>query len=336
MGRLSGWISDHQVFAFYLLVFVVSWPAMFLTFNVFPDNMAMQGLFGLIATFSPAIVALIISRIASPAPKLPRSRSRWIVFIGAWIISAAVMVLHTWQIRGAPLTGQVIIPSAIVALLPAWLISCSLSRIPGVRELFGTILRPRGDIIWYLIAFLTVPAVQAVGAGVTLFAGGEVSSSLSEYSISEVMVLIVLTFSQGFLVNGGINEETGWRGFVLPRLQARFPVIVAAVIVWFFWALWHIPYDLGNNTPLESILFNRIVLNFIWAVLFVWVYNRTRGSLLAPAIFHPAMNTFGEFLPRTDAATVIFILLVIIVIVYERMWKKLPDDNPAVIVPESK
>jgi membrane protease YdiL (CAAX protease family) len=298
--------------------------------------MALQGLFGLIATFSPAIVALIISSIANPAPILPRSRSRWIVFIGAWLISAAAIVLHTWQVRGVPLAGQVIIPSAIVALLPAWLISCSHSRIPGVRELFGTILRPRGDVIWYLIAFLTVPAVQAVGAGITLLTGGEVTGSLSEMSISGAIVLISLTFLQGFLVSGGINEETGWRGFVLPRLQARYPVLVAAAIVWFFWALWHIPYDLGNNTPLESILFNRIVLNFIWAVLFVWVYNRTRGSLLAPAIFHPAMNTFGEFLPRSGVATVLFIILVIIVIVSERMWKKLPDHDPAVIATHPK
>ena len=97
----------------------------------------------------------------------------------------------------------------------------------------------------------------------------------------------------------------------------------------FFWALWHIPYDLGNGTPLDDILFNRIVLNFLWAVLFAWVYNRTNGSVLAPALFHPSMNTFGGLLPRTDAATVLFVILVLAVIYRERMWKRLEPTSSA-------
>jgi membrane protease YdiL (CAAX protease family) len=172
--------------------------------------------------------------------------------------------------------------------------------------------------------------VQLAGAGLTILTGNEVSFDFRGLSFVGVLVFIVLVFLNGFLFTGGINEETGWRGFVLPRLQARFPVIGAVTVVWFFWALWHIPYDIGLDTPIGAILFNRILLNFIWALLFAWVYNRTRGSLLAPVIFHPAMNTFGDLLPRTDIATVLFIILALAVIIFERMWKKLPGDNPAV------
>ena len=61
-----------------------------------------------------------------------------------------------------------------------------------------------------------------------------------------------------------------------------------------------------------------------------WLYNRTNGSILAPALFHPAMNTFGDNLPPTPIATWLFVALAVFAIVYDRMWKKLPPDHPAV------
>lgn len=330
MDTYTSWIKQHQVAAFYILVFGISWPAMIVAFFVFSHNAAAQAPFGLVATFSPVLIALMISAIVRPGPKRERTGTRWIVFIAAWLFAWVVLSLHTWQIRDVPLGPETVIPTGIVALLPGWLISCAYSRIPGVRQLFGTLLRPRRCVLWYLAAILIVPAIQMTGAGLTLLAGGEVASELSGMSISGGFVLIALTFLNGFLVSGGINEETGWRGFVLPRLQATFPVIGAVVIVWFFWALWHIPYDIGMGVPLEGILINRIVHNFIFALLMAWLYNRTGGSLLAPALFHPAMNAFGNILPRTDAGLALMIILVIAVIIGDRMWKRLPNDDPAV------
>jgi len=329
---MRDWIKHNQILAFYLLVFGISWPAMLMLFYVFPENSGMGAMCGLAATFSPVLVALMISAITGNEPKGKRTPVRWLAFIGGWLFSWLIMALHMWKIRGMSLDLQVILPTALVAILPGWLISCAFSPLPGVKRLFGTILRPRGNWLWYLAAIVIVPAVQLIGAGVTILFGGDVEFSFGDLSLAGGMVFIVLTFCNGFLTSGGINEETGWRGFVLPRLQARYPVIAAIAIVWFFWALWHIPYDIGTHTPIQSIFFNRILLNFIWAVLFAWVYNRTGGSLLAPAIFHPAMNTFGDILPRTDIATVLFVILALAVIILDRMWKRLPAEHPAVFV----
>jgi len=330
MSGIIDWMKRHQVPGFYILVFGISWPAMIVAFWVFPDNIAAQSLFGLAAAFCPALVAMLVVAVSKPS-RLPDSvRPRLISFVGAWLLSSLAITIHIWHVRGVPLGPQTIVPSAVVAILPAWLLSCAFSRITGVKELFGTILRPKGHVLWYVAAISLVPAVQMAGAGMTRLAGGDVTFNLRDTSFFGASAFIGLTFLQGFLVAGGINEETGWRGFVLPRLQARYPVLGAVVIVWFFWALWHIPYDIGNGTPLESIVLNRILFNFIWAVLFAWVYNRTRGSLLAPAIFHPAMNAFGDTLPGTDAATVLFLIIVLVIIVRERMWQKLPTDHPAV------
>jgi len=323
------WVVRHQVATFYFLVFGISWPCMIAVYSVSNENMAVQAICGLAMTFSPVLVAFMVVSIAKSRPRRDPSRYRWPVFGIGWVVSWAILILHTWQIREAPLNLSAIVPTAFVAILPGWLISCAYSPIPGVRALFGTLLRPRGRLVWYLVAFFIVPTIQIAGAGITAFFGGRVESVAGDLPLGQAAVMIGLSFFYGLLFAGGINEETGWRGFVLPRLQARYPVIVAVFIVWFFWALWHIPYDIGRGLPVESILFNRLVLNFVWAVFLAWLYNRTQGSLLTPVIFHPAMNAFGEALPRTDAATVLFLVLALVVIIRERMWRQLPAESRA-------
>ena len=77
----------------------------------------------------------------------------------------------------------------------------------------------------------------------------DVHYSMAVTSFGGAVILLVLEFLHVFLLTGGINEEPGWRGFALPRLQARYPVIVSVLIVWIFWAAWHLPLDLAGGDP---------------------------------------------------------------------------------------
>jgi uncharacterized protein len=107
------------------------------------------------------------------------------------------------------------------------------------------------------------------------------SSEFPELNIAQFLLYNILFF--------GYGEEVGWRGFALPRLQQKFKALPATLILSVFWALWHLPLfayrpgytamDIGGAAG----WFFSIVAG---AILFTWLFNASRGSLLACALFH--------------------------------------------------
>jgi membrane protease YdiL (CAAX protease family) len=228
----------------------------------------------------------------------------------------------------------VIIIYCIWGLFPAWVLSSAYARTPGIRKQFSTLLKPRGSALWYLVIFLMFPGIPLLSLWITRLLGGDVQFYLDILGYEGIIIALLLEFLRGFFMTGGINEESGWRGFALPRLQTRYSVIAASVIVGVLWALWHLPYDLAPDSrgvsSLAWFLEYRLFWRVVFAVILAWLYNRTNGSLLAPVIFHPAMNAFGNAFFGTPISKVLFIALMIFAIVSDRMWKKLPSDHPAV------
>ena len=321
------WIRQHPVAAFFFFAYAFTWPVLLLFFFVFPTNQYLE-FFGQWALFSPALAAMLISSIEEPHPKLAGSRSRWIAFLVSWLISAVIMVMYGLIIyKMDPLAAG--IGYGILALFPAWVLSSGYARTPGIRKQFTTLLRPRGAAVWYLVIFLIFPGIPFLSMGITRLLGGEAEFYLAGMTFGNAAVYLLLTFLYGFLMTGGINEESGWRGFALPRLQARYPVIVSAGIVWIFWAAWHLPIDIGRGMPVSFILLNRLFLNLLFSILMAWLYNHTKGSILAPVLFHTAMNGLGDLFSTNAVSMVLLSLVTVLTIVYDRMWKKLPKGNQA-------
>jgi len=327
LQKILGAVARHQVASYIIITFTISWSFFWLNFIVFKDVRAAQALCGKIAVFGPALAAMLVAGIVSPERRLERTKKRPVLFGVVWLLAWGVLLLNLKYILGYPVTGRGVAVFGFVALLPAWIVSGSLSRISGVRSQFATLLRPRGRIIWYVAAFLTYPTILMIGAAIARLMGNQIS--FHDLSPINYIVLPLIMFLEGFMTSGGINEESGWRGFMLPRLQGKYPVLVAVIIVWFFWSLWHIPMDLAQGTALQQILLNRIVFNLFASLLFAWVYNHTGGSIIAAGIIHVSMNTAGAFLPVSLYFLIPLVIIGFLVIICDRMWKRLPEGHPA-------
>lgn len=162
----------------------------------------------------------------------------------------------------------------------------------GVRALFKRMLAWRIGLGWLLFAACSPVALYALIAMIAV-AGGAASPTLWQFGAVNFLPNLGLGAWLLWILTSGIGEETGWRGFALPHLQQRYSAFVATLILGSVWACWHIPFFfyLPNFRALGFAGFPGFGLGVMsGAIVFTWLYNNTRGSLLAAILWHGAFN----------------------------------------------
>ncbi len=91
-------------------------------------------------------------------------------------------------------------------------------------------------------------------------------------------------------LGGPVNEEPGWRGFALPRLQDRYGPYGASVILGLLWAAWHLPlfriHGWSSASPRQFLLI-LIGISF----LFTAAANLSRFNVIVAIMLHALFNT---------------------------------------------
>ena len=163
----------------------------------------------------------------------------------------------------------------------------------GVRALVSSLGAWRGRLRWVAVAVLgpalvlvlAVMLVAQIGGTPVSWDGVGVSREFPAFSAIGFFAYNVITF--------GIGEETGWRGFALPRLQIRHSALVATALLTLGWAAWHIPlflYRPGYTSMGLGGTVGWLASLFTGAVLLTWLFNASRGSLLVVSLFHAAID----------------------------------------------
>jgi hypothetical protein len=191
--------------------------------------------------------------------------------------------------------------AALSAGLAGIILAAVEGRKGGVRELLGRFLIWRVGVQWWAFALLgtIIPAVAALYL-FSLFGGPAVDWSGLKPLYSVVPTIIILT------ILAGIGEEFGWRGFALPRLQARHSALVSSLIVGLIWGIWHIPLFLTKGTiqdawrteaGLIGPILGYTLFCIAWSIQYTWVFNNTKGSVLLAAVVHGAGNAWiGDYI----------------------------------------
>ena len=322
-ANLINWIRQNELFVFFALTFMFSWSIYLAVALSEFNNQTVLSRILLIAGFGPSLSALLVSTVNSSKIATTRVRKRVWLLILAFIFCAVVEwldhVLWNHQVD-LPL----IVTDAILVSLAAIVISSMYSSHQKVRDLVTPITRWRVGVIWYLVALGLWPLIILAGNAMAIALKIPLSPAPS-WPTRTLLFAIPEYFIWFFLFGGPLNEEPGWRGFAMPRLQRRFSPLVASLIVGTFWGLWHVPLHLMGlyyGGAWGAII---RVQEIPRTILFTWIYNRTKGSLLLAILFHAAINTTGYFLPRSfPMILVVCTLTATIVAIKEKMWERLP------------
>ena len=205
-----------------------------------------------------------------------------LVFGIQWLLVLALLILPS------------LVPPLVALVVGSWLpngIGLLVTGVtdgrPGLRELFGRVVRWRISIKWYAIASFVPAAVALLAIGLWALLGNAVPDFASADMLLPLILLAVFT--------GATGEELGWRGTALPRLQARWNVLTSSLVLGVLWGLYHLPSFFLSGMPLENAPLITFMVGTVGINVFIsWIFNHTGRSLIMMFLFHFALNFTGN------------------------------------------
>jgi membrane protease YdiL (CAAX protease family) len=162
----------------------------------------------------------------------------------------------------------------------------------GVRRLVQRLLWWRVGLQWFAVAVLLIPVSEIVASA----ALGN-PDALRALTPSALMFYPAAYVSHFFF--GPLFEESGWRGFALPRIQGRFGPFRGTLLLGLLWSGWHfflyLPASLAGGAAVAALdlgvfTFSTTAMTFI----FTWLSNNTKASLLLAILLHRLRRRHGD------------------------------------------
>lgn len=171
----------------------------------------------------------------------------------------------------------------------------------GVKSLLRRFLVWKVGVQWYIVVFFLLAAVILGGIGMQVLFGGTVPViPAKEASALNIALSFIVLVGFGFLIN---TEEVAWRGFALPRLQAKYGPLLAGILLVIPESLLHLPYFWNKDIDFYQTVGIFWFTAFSVAAVFIYtfVFNQTKGSLLLVTIMHASQNAWANLLSDNTA-----------------------------------
>jgi CAAX protease family protein len=208
--------------------------------------------------------------------------------LSAFFVLAVALSWWSWILYAVDLA-----PTPIVGFGPFLAALIVLAVTEGKRGVMGLLrrmVRWRVGLQWYAVALLLPIVVTLAAAALNIYLlGAQRTSSAADLGgwSSFLSMFFLLLLIPGL---GGAWEEPGFRGYALPRLQFRHSALLASLILGVLWAFWHLPFVItGEDHWMDAILFT-----IEWSIVYTWLFNNAKGSVLIVMLFHNMNNTFSS------------------------------------------
>jgi membrane protease YdiL (CAAX protease family) len=215
-----------------------------------------------------------------------------LAYAGTWLFELPY-VLSEYGAGLLPTRSPVLLWTSPVSIfmgpfLAAFVMTGATEGREGVRRLLRRFVLWRVGLRWYLFAFVGIPVIALLSVVVL---PGVLGSFQGLGALSPLFLLGM--FAYAVFPGGALGEEPGWRGFALPRLQSLHGPLLGSLILGPLWGLWHLPLFLTPWNELTA--FNVVVYALTTtclAIMYTWVFNNTKGSVLMAILIHASFNWF--------------------------------------------
>lgn len=210
----------------------------------------------------------------------------WVGWSPWWLSKSGIGVLpFRLPFEGIALVNQV---GLFAGPFTAALLVTRVTDGPGsIRSFLARAFSFRGRRPAYLVALLLLPFV--VATPYLVLAGGAMAEGLTASTIAVTLVTYLT-----YLAGGPLQEEPGWRGFALPRMQRSMRPLPAAVGLGVVHTFWHAPLFLTEewDTARSDVgqLAAYLLLIVALAVVLSWVFNISDGSSIPAILAHNSLN----------------------------------------------
>ena len=223
---------------------------------------------------------------------MDNARKAFIFYAITLALAVAVIFVVPW-IGQASLVVTMLTPTVAAVIMLAWIapeggFRKALSLLGLDRAgLKGWPLAIGAPIVLHLASFLVLSI-----AGLAVFAAPQITGSVG---------FAILKISTGLAIGTffALCEETGWRGYMLPRLLGR-GVVPAMLLVGFLHGIWHLPlmlttdfYHSAGNPLLVVPLF---LVTLTLAGVFYGFLRLWTGSVWPVAVAHAVVNMVWEIM----------------------------------------
>lgn len=225
----------------------------------------------------------------SPVPQGSLVKFFLLTYAVTWtcFISVATLAIPAH----APLGTLLVLLGAFAPSLVALSLTARAQGGAGARALLGRIFQWRVAAQWYLFAVSYIAAIKLTVALVHRVAMGAWPAF---GTVPWYLIVAAIVASTPFQA----GEEIGWRGYVLPRLAARFGLARASILLGLIWACWHLPQFFIPEADTDGQSFVVFVLQVTaLSVAMAWLYAHTDGSLLLVMLLHAAVNNSKDIVP---------------------------------------